>query len=182
MKKFEVPLSTIGVKRKRKIKQEGEGDDTKSFLSPNSLEPTNHEENQNNWLKRWRSGDKIFKGHFSSGITPKITRPIKRVTIASPRPLFQDSDDEKEETHFGINPFIEITPQCPVKSRAISFNHPEDLDNMCVSPKNNSKPKQVSTPTPIKTIGNVTNSNMVSHLSSDTGLGLANDEQRDLLG
>lgn len=135
-----------------------------SFLTPGTLGSSNQDHSDSNsWLKRWRKGDKIFKGKFSAGVTPKIQRPLKRVWIESPHPLFssdgQNSGDKlekpKSDAKFGINPFIEITPQWPLKSRAISFNHedegPCDIYN---SPKS-SVTKQFGTPTPNKSFINV---------------------------
>lgn len=109
---------------------------------------------QNLW-NRWKKGDQIFKGKFSAGVTPKITRPILKPKFETAKRNFSkfrlDFGTEKDK-NYGINPFISITPQMTYKTRAVSFNHegPLNDENMSLSPKSSVKPKCVDTPVPNK--------------------------------
>lgn len=104
------------------------------------------------FLRRWRKGDDVFAGKFSSGVTPKIPRPVYRVDKPQPRILFNLHEDS--DSQYGINPFISITPQMTYKKRSISFHnnvHMED-DKFCISPKSTVKSKYADTPAPKKTL------------------------------
>lgn len=123
-------------------------DETKSFLTHDNSSSIKQPYDSNTWLKRWRKGDKIFKGIFSAGVTPKIQRSVKRVKVESPQILFEN-DDNISDPKYGINPFIETTPKCGSKSD--SNSSPENtINNMYLSPKATQKPKHFASPTPIK--------------------------------
>lgn len=94
----------------------------------------------------------MFAGKFSSGVTPKIPRPVYRVEKPQPRILLNLHEDS--DSQYGINPFISITPQMTYKKRSISFHnnvHMED-DKFCISPKSTVKSKYADTPAPKKTL------------------------------
>jgi len=87
-------------------------------------------------LKRWREGDKIFKDKFSSGITPKVEASRRRFEIPS-NDTNLDSIMQEEDSQYGINPFISITPQAMRQTRKISMHHQSDTKpgDLCLSPK-----------------------------------------------
>ena len=61
--------------------------DSNLFLPPSRFDVNANDCESPNWLKRWRKGDKIFKGIFSAGVTPKIQRPLKQLIKPVCQPL-----------------------------------------------------------------------------------------------
>jgi hypothetical protein len=122
-----------------------------SESSRNILDPVNRLTSPT-FLRRWRKGDDVFDGKFSSGITPKFPRPVCKVL--KPKPHLPLNFQEDNDNHYGINPFISITPQMTIKKRSISFHnnfHMINDDNFCISPKSTMKSKYADTPVPKKT-------------------------------
>lgn len=81
-----------------------------------------------NFIQKWNRGDIIFKGKFSSGVTPKQDRPVikdlkvrsgnKKRTHEEVEELDEDSGSQEQRK----NPFLEITPQMKRKVRKCSFD------------------------------------------------------------
>jgi len=80
--------------------------------------------NAPNFKQKWNKGDIIFKGKFSSGVTPKIDRPvIKGIKIKTKdnkrkrEEIEEDEEGECDSNERRKNPFLEITPQMKRKVR-----------------------------------------------------------------
>lgn len=74
-----------------------------------------------NFKQKWNKGDIVFKGKFSSGVTPKIDRPvikgIKIKTKDNKRKREEINEEDDSDSNERRNPFLEITPQMKRKVR-----------------------------------------------------------------
>lgn len=119
-------------------------------------------------IEKWKRGNIMFKGKYSSGVTPKIERQIvKGLKIKSnkKRKLFEDESmseesgtpknegEDIEEIKQRRNPFLQITPQMNRKIRKCSFEANESMELDFSSPPRNKKVSE--TPAPNKTYGQV---------------------------
>ena len=85
-----------------------------------------------NLKQKWNKGDIIFKGKFSSGVTPKIDRPVIKGIKVKTKDNKRKHEEIEEEDEYGSkegrrNPFLEITPQMKRKVRKWSFENNGDM-------------------------------------------------------
>ncbi len=108
-----------------------------------------------NFKQKWNKGDIIFKGKYSSGVTPKYIRPalnLKTRGNKRKRTDLDEMDQELSSVEKDTNHFLSITPQMKRKVRKWSFqadNEKEQLE--CLSPPRDKK-VICETPTPAKSL------------------------------
>ena len=132
-------------------------------LNPEMKKKSEHSSTKNssgkqpqNFIQKWNKGDIIFKGKFSSGITPKLDRPVvKALKVKSNKKqkLFEEDSMEDIETDHVVmptrnNPFLTITPQMNRKIRKCSFDD-NNNNNMELDFSSPTRAKKISeTPAP----------------------------------
>lgn len=73
-----------------------------------------------NFKQKWNKGDIIFKGKYSSGVTPKYIRPalnLKTRGNKRKRTDLDEMDQELSSVEKDTNHFLSITPQMKRKVR-----------------------------------------------------------------
>lgn len=85
-----------------------------------------------NFKQKWNKGDIIFKGKFSSGVTPKIERTVIKGIKIKTKDNKRKREEIEEENEYDSserrkNPFLEITPQMKRKVRKWSFENNGDM-------------------------------------------------------
>ncbi|CAI2361851.1 unnamed protein product [Moneuplotes crassus] len=108
-----------------------------------------------NFKRKWNKGDIIFKGKYSSGVTPKYERPVLKIKSRGnkrKRTDLDEMDQELSSIEKEPNPFLNITPQMKRKVRKCSFQAGEQDSQLEYSSPPRDKKVICETPTPAKTL------------------------------
>ena len=111
-----------------------------------------------NLIQKWNRGDIIFKGKYSSGVTPKFERPVLKIKSRGSKRKRSDVDEADMDSgsqERRSNPFLEITPQMKRKVRKCSFQDNNGDLNLDFSSPPRTKKLACETPAPCKSFGRI---------------------------